>query len=138
MGNYLHRTTKQYLTSWSPNDLLESLVNYIEDPDLSSVAGVPFKYWTITGDVVTEMSQGEKDTTDAQELSDARDAEIQVQIDDLESIMRQMLKLIVDEINILRQQSNTTTAESVDLTTTVLADRTMAQAKAQMRSDLGT
>jgi hypothetical protein len=38
----------------------------------------------------------------------------------------------------LRQQFNTTTAESQQLTDTAFADRTMAQAKAQMRADLGT
>jgi hypothetical protein len=41
MGDYVHRTTKQYLKSVSPNSLPEPLVNYIEDPDLSNVVGVP-------------------------------------------------------------------------------------------------
>jgi hypothetical protein len=118
MGNYLHRTTKQYLTSVSPAELPEALANYIEEPDLSAVAGVPNKYWTITGDVVSEMSQGEKDAVDAQITSDKRDAEIQTEIDNLESVMRQLSKLMVDEINILRQQFNTTTSEAGQLTDT--------------------
>ena len=138
MGNYLHRTTKQYLRSWSPNDLPEPLSNYIEEPDLSAVAGVPTKYWIITDDVITEMSQPEKDAIDAQDLSDARDAAMQAEIDNIESVMRQLTKMMVDEINILRQQFNTTTGESGQLTDTAFADRTMAQVQTQLRNDLGT
>ena len=124
MGNYLHRTTKQYLQSWSPNDLPEPLANYIEEPDLSGVVGVSSQYWVITGDVITEMSQGEKDAVDAANLSAARGAEIQAEIDNLEITMR--------------QQFNTTTGESGQLTDTAFADRTLAQVRAQLRSDLGT
>jgi hypothetical protein len=138
MGDYVHRTTKQYLQSVSPNDLPEPLANYIEDPDLSSVVGVPNIYWIITGDVITEMSQGQKDTVDAALLFDSRNTAIEADIDNLESVMRQLTQLTLREINILRQQFNTTTAESNQLTDTALADRTMAQAKAQMRSDLGS
>jgi hypothetical protein len=138
MGNYLHRTTKQYLQSWSPNDLPEPLVNYIEEPDLSAVAGVPSIYWIITGDVITEMDQAAKDAVDAQDLSDARDAAIQAEIDNLEGVMRQLTKLIVDELNILRQQFNVTTGESGQLSDTAFADRTLAQVRTQLRNDLGT
>lgn len=137
MGNYLHRTTKQYLTSTSPASLPEPLANYIDEPDLSAVVGVPNRYWVITGDVVTEMSQGEKDALDAQALSDSRDAVLQGEIDNLESILRQLTKLIVSELNILRQQFNTTTAETNQVTDTALADRTLAQVRAQLRNDLG-
>lgn len=138
MGNYLHRTTKQYLQSWSPNDLPEPLANYIDDPDLSNVIGVPPRYWIITGDVISEMSQAEKDAVDAANLSTARDAAIQAEIDGLENVMRQLVKLMVNELNILRQQFNTTTAESNQLTDTALADRTLAQVRTQLRNDLGT
>lgn len=125
MGNYLHRTTKVYLRSFSPNDLVEPLTNYIEDPDLSDVIGVPARYWIITGDIISEMSQLEKDVIDAANLSNARDDEMQSQIDNLESVLRQLTKLILGEINILRSQHG-------------LADRTFAQIKAQLRNDLGT
>ena len=65
MPNYLHRTTKQYQTSVSTADLQEAVANYIQDPDVSAVAGFNTKYWTITGDVVTLMSQVERDAVDA-------------------------------------------------------------------------
>lgn len=138
MGIYLHRITKQLLISVSPNSLTEPLANYIDDPDLLAVAGIPSIYWIITGDIITEMSQGEKDAVDAVILSTARDDAIQADIDNLESVMRQLTQMMLREINILRQQFNTTTAESNQLTDTALADRTLAQAKSQLRSDLGT
>jgi hypothetical protein len=125
MGDYVHRTTKQYLKSVSPNSLPEPLVNYIEDPDLSNVVGVPSIYWIITGDVITEMTQGEKDAVDAAILSAARDGEMQAEIDNLESVVRQLTKLTVDELNILRALHS-------------LPDRTMTQVRDQLRADLGT
>ena len=137
MGNYLHRTTKRYYQSTSPASLPEPLANYIDEPDLSAVVGVPNRYWVITGDVVSEMSQGEKDALDAQALSDSRDADIEAEIDALESVLRQLTKLIVSELNILRQQFNTSTAETNRITDTAFTDRTLAQVRAQLRSDLG-
>ena len=125
MGDYVHRTTKQYFKSFSPNELPEPLVNYIESPDLSGVIGVPSMYWNIVGDVISEMSQAEKDVVDTAILENSRNAVIQAEIDELESVMRQLVKMIVSEINILRSQHG-------------LADRTVAQVKAQLRGDLGT
>lgn len=138
MGDYLHRTTKVYRQSISPNELPEPLANYIEAPDLSAVAGVPSVYWIIIGDVISEMTQGEKDAVDAFLLSAARDAEIQAEIDELESTMRQLVKMVVSELNILRQQFNTTTVEVQQATDTNFADRTLTQVRQQLRNDLGT
>lgn len=138
MPNYLHRTTKQYLQSVSPSSLPEPMGNYIYMPDLSAVAGVPSIYWIITGDIVSEMSQAEKDAVDSAILSGARDSVIEAEIDELESVMRQLTKMIISEINILRQQLNTTTAEAAQLTDTNFTDRTIAQVKNQLRNDLGT
>ena len=137
MPNYLHRTTKQYLRSVSPASLPEPVENYIFMPDLSAVEGVPNRYWKITGDVVNEMTQGEKDTVDMQALNDSRDAII-AEIDNLESIIRALTKILVSEINILRQQFNATTGEVQQLTTTTFADRTLSQVRNQLRNDLGS
>lgn len=65
MPSYLHRTTKQYQTSVGQSDLLEPIANYIEEPDMSAVAGEPSKYWTITGDDVTLKSSAEQAVVDA-------------------------------------------------------------------------
>ena len=125
MGNFLHRTSKQYLQSTPPDSLLEPLANYIDEPDMSAVDGVPKKYWVITGDIISEMTQAEKDTVDAAILSDARDERVDDKIDDIESVLRQLVKMLISEINILRAEHG-------------LSDRTMAQFKTQIRNDLGT
>ena len=65
MPNYLHRLTKQFLTSTSPADLVEPAANYIMDPDMSAVAGQPSIYWIITGDVVTLQDAAAMAATDA-------------------------------------------------------------------------
>ena len=125
MPRWLHRTTKQLLTSVASADLPEAQANYIEEPDLSPVAGVSSIYWTITGDIVSEMSQGEKDAVDAAALTARRDSAVDRAVDDLEGDLRQLVKLMISEINILRAQHS-------------LADRTIAQFKAQIRSGYGS
>ena len=67
MADVVKRTTKQYLKSVNTPDY--PTVDWIINPDLSALAGVPTKYWTITGDVITEMTQGEKDAVDAAETA---------------------------------------------------------------------
>ena len=124
MGSFLHRTTKQYLQSADPNELPEDLSNYISAPDLSAVAGVPVKYWLIVGDVVSEMTQAEKDAVDAAILDAARDNAI-AELDSLEGILRQVLKIIMGEINILRSEHG-------------LSARTLQQLKTAIRNSFGT
>ena len=138
MGDFLHRATKQHLVSTSPNDLLEPIGNYIDMPDLSAVVGFPNIYWIITGDVISLMSQAERDAVDAAIETAQREAQIIEDVDRLESVLRQIVKMTVSEINILRQQFNTTTRESPQLTDTNLADRTLAQVRNQLRTGLGT
>ena len=126
MGNFLHRTTKQFHRSVPPTELPDlPLTNYISQPDLSAVTGQPSKYWTITGDVVTLMSAGEQATVDAAEASARRDQQVDKAIDDLESNLRQIVKLMLSEINILRANDG-------------LADRTLAQLKTQLRGGYGS
>lgn len=62
MANVLHRTTKQYLKSVNTPNYSE--VDWVVNPDLSSVQNVPTKYWKIDGDTVSEMNQSEKDAVD--------------------------------------------------------------------------
>lgn len=69
MPDFLHRTTKRLQTSVSYTDLLEPIANYIESPDLSAVTGFESKYWSITGDNISLMSQAERDQVDADELT---------------------------------------------------------------------
>jgi len=59
MSDVLHRTTLEYKKSVNTPDYPE--VDWVLDPDLSNVAGVPTKFWKLSGNVVTEMSLDEKD-----------------------------------------------------------------------------
>ena len=112
MANILNRTTKVYLISADPNDY--DVQDWIIDPDVSEVAGFETKYWTITGDVVTLMSQAERDAVDAQEAADAVLAENARQKSSYtdNQIFRAQIKYVVDEINILRQATGTTPART--------------------------
>lgn len=65
MSSALHRTTKEYLESVNTPEYPTE--TWIINPDLSSVSGVDSKYWKITGDVVSEMNQTEKDAADTAE-----------------------------------------------------------------------
>ena len=124
MANFLHRTTKQYLLSTSPASLPESEANYIEDPDMSAVAGQPSKYWVITGDTVSLADQATRDAIDAAELEASRDAAA-AQLDQTEDVLRAFMLLVIDELNILRANDG-------------LNARTAAQLKTAIRNKLGS
>lgn len=66
MSNVLHRTTLQYLKSVNTPDYDSG--TWVINPDMTPVDGVLTMYWVLTGDVLSEMSQGEKDTVDAARL----------------------------------------------------------------------
>jgi len=148
MGTYLHRTTKAYLQSIPPHELPEPLANYIENPDLSNVVGVPTRYWTITGDVITEMSQAEKDAVDAALLQAARDA-VADQIDQVEDIIRALALTLLDELNnhslkinaILDAADNAGNLVGFKASMLAIADypqRTIEQLKTTIRNKLGS
>lgn len=62
MANVLNRTTKQYKRSVNTPDY--PTADWIINPDMSGVDGVPKKYWKISGDTVSEMDTSEKATAD--------------------------------------------------------------------------
>lgn len=67
IGNVLHRTAKTYVEGVELDDYDQT--DWIHNPDLSAVDGVPVRYWKITGSVITEMSQAEKVALDAPDLA---------------------------------------------------------------------
>ncbi len=121
MPNWINRTTKQVLQSIASADLPEAEANYILDPVLPPP---PSRYWNISGDTVSEMSQAEKDVVDAAALEAQRDATAN-QLDRVEDVLRAFALVVLDEFNTLRAQHG-------------LADRTIAQLKAAIRNKLGT
>ena len=72
MADVVHRTTHE----WRQNvdDVNRFSAEWIHDADTSAVTSVPTKYWLISGDTITEMSQAEKDQVDADEATAAKDA----------------------------------------------------------------
>lgn len=115
MANVLNRKTKLYLESVHTPDY--SSVDWIINPDLSWVEGVLNKYWKITGNNVTEMTQTEKDAVD-QALDQAsvdlnrEGAKEQYEL----RLWKAFALVILGELNLLRTEHG-------------LADRTVAQLK---------
>lgn len=146
MADAVNRTTKVYVQSINTPDY--PIGEWIINPDLSGVVGVPNRYWVITGDVITEMSQGEKDALDAAALEAARDS-IAAEVDQLEGIMRAALQTILVEFNNHADHINAIldaadTANNLgDFKTSIgaIADypqRTIAQLRTSIRNKLGS
>ena len=128
----LHRITKQFLKSvntpsyvpnWSKGQPPPLTGDWIVGPDLSAVAAQPSKYWVITGNTVSLMSQAERDAVDAAQLNASRDATAD-QLDVVDDVLRAFALTVLDEINTLRAQRS-------------LPARTMAQLKTAVRDKLG-
>ena len=150
MGDYVHRATKAYYQSMSPNKLPDlPLTNYIEDPDFSNVTGYPSIYWItypFPNDTIDLMDQAARDAVDAQILSDQRDAII-AELDNTQEIGRQSLRRVLLELNILRERdrdwqaavanaANLSQLKDAIALLPSLDDRTFVQFKTWMRNEL--
>jgi hypothetical protein len=122
MASVLHRTTKAFVASANTPEY--PVAEWIINPDMSAVVGFPNRYWIITGDVVTLMSQAERDAVDATMLNITRDQNSN-RMDDIEDIIRALGLATLDEINVLRTQLS-------------LPARTGQQLKTAVRNKLGT
>lgn len=58
MANVINKTTFQYIASVNTPDFDSS--DWLINPDLSAVVGVPKKYWKVENDSVVEMDDSEK------------------------------------------------------------------------------
>lgn len=69
MADVLHRITLEFRRS--VNEALPEYSDppWLRNPDLGPVAGVPLKYWKLTGDVLSEQDAAEKAATDAAEAA---------------------------------------------------------------------
>lgn len=95
---------------------------WLYDPDLSAVTGQPTKYWFITGDNVTLITLGARNTVDAAE-DEARLDSIADQLDQTQTILKAFAQVMLDEINNLRSEHG-------------LNARTLAQLKSAVRGKL--
>ncbi len=81
MMNVLNRTTLEYIKS--ANEAIYPTASWIHDPDMSSVSGVPSRYWKIVGDAVQEMTAAEKDSNHLTTVQQEKMAEIDVHTTEL-------------------------------------------------------
>lgn len=100
-------------------------VDWIWNPDLSAVQGFNSIYWDITGDSVVLVDQATRDARDAElaavALTNKRES-LKARYD-TEDLLKAFADVMIDEINILRQQH-------------ALADRTAAQLRTALRNKL--
>lgn len=121
MANVLSRTAPYvYLTS--VNDPLYPPQDWIINPDLSAVRGFDPKYWSVTGDTVSLLSQAERDAIDAAEET-ARLDSIADELTQTQSILRAFAEVVLDEFNTLRSEHS-------------LAPRTLSQLRNAVRGKL--
>ncbi len=96
MASAIHRITRIFHKRVNTPDFPVS--DYIINPNLSAVMGVPRIYRKITGDVVSEMSQEEKLVVDAIIDSERVDSEI---AESNKGFNRRLILTIIDEVNSL-------------------------------------
>lgn len=105
MAVVINRATLELRTSANEIDYPEPVWKW--NPDLTAVAGVPFRYWKppadwdAVGAGPEVQTAGEQAATDAALLAAARD-DLTGRVDDIEDILRAALLAILDEFNVVR------------------------------------
>lgn len=128
MANVLNRNTglvapyrKDYRTSVNSPDFPTS--EWIINPDLSAVQGFDTIYWDINGDNVTLADFATRQARDAElaAATAAVESESQKERFDNEEVLRAVVKMLIEELNILRALHS-------------LPPRTAAQARTAIRN----
>lgn len=115
MASAIHRVTLIYYARVNTPDY--SLIEYIINPDMSAVAGIPRHYRKIVGDSVLPMTVDERAAVDDAINQEKEDNEIQ---ESARGIHRRLLLTMIEEFNVLRPLHG-------------LADRTPQQFRNRMR-----
>lgn len=125
MANVINRITLQYIKSVNTPDY--DSADWVINPDMSLVAGIPEKYWRLVGDTPKEMTIAQKNAVDQAEADvlalqqeNAKDFEIS-----FDTLMKAFALVVLDEINILRSNAS-------------LADRTISQLKQAVKDKYDT
>jgi len=119
MANVLNRTTKLYKTSVNTPDY--DVADWIIEPDMAAVVGYEPKHWEVSGDVVSLMSQVDRDAVDAA-LLEAENDNVAGRLV-VSGFDKAFALIMLDEINILRSAAG-------------LGNRTAAQLKTALRNKL--
>ena len=109
MADVINRRSREYRRSVNTPDY--PLSDWIINPDLSKVTGVPWRYWKIVGDSVLPMTQEERDIVDAPQprtelypfellslLTPSQVVAVQTSLDPLVILLRSKLQTIVTPI----------------------------------------
>lgn len=146
MAAVLNRTTKEYLRSANTPEY--PVLDWIINPDMSAVEGWASKYWIITGDTVSLMTEAQRNAVDAAELEAMRDSVV-TQLDAQEDILRGFMLAVLDELNghalkinaILDAIDQATNLASLQTAVGQIADypqRTPINLRTAVRNKLGT
>ena len=119
LNTWLNRTTNQFLIEISSGGMTARFpgllfddgagqpinnADWIHAPDLDAVTGFPdTKYWIVTGDVVSLMSQAARDALDAAADTVQLDS-IADELTQTRTFIRAFAEVVLDEINNLRSQ----------------------------------
>jgi hypothetical protein len=144
MATVLHRTTKEL--KFSADENFHPVSDWIHEPNLSAVSGFASKYWNISGDVVTLMSEAERAAVDASDMGALRDS-ISEKIESQQSYERAFAEILLDELNmhaarvnaILNAIDNGSSLASIKTAVAAIADvptRTLAQLRTALRNKL--
>ena len=120
MANVLHRTNKELRNSVNTPDY--PIEVWIHNPDLSAVEGYDNKYWTITGDEVTLMSEAERTQVDINEVASIEShnkTSAKAVVDGADPVMEKVLtaiaEVIQDELQAIKNGTPITSRDMVAL-----------------------
>jgi hypothetical protein len=116
MAAVIHKTTLEYRPSVNTPDFPTE--TWLHNPDMSAVIGVLQRYWKIAGSAVIEMTVPEKSAVDAALASAALASAKSVADTAIDGLggynLRALAKLIVDQLNLLRNDVVGTTTFAFD------------------------
>ena len=119
MAKVLHRESKVIRESVNTPDF--PVKDWIINPDMKNVEGVPVRHWKISGNDIEIMSQAERDIVDALNAEKTKDSILNSF--DSDDIPRLISSALISEINLLRAQHG-------------LPLRTVSQLKEYIRSKI--
>lgn len=101
MADVLHRTTLEFLVSVSTDRFPEPTYMVVPNPSANRtiIDTVEQKYWVLEVNTLREMNAAEKLVVDTANTDAQRDAEIGGTVDELESVIRALMLIIMDELN---------------------------------------
>jgi len=114
-ANVLNRASKQYIRSANTPEYPPG--QWVINPDLSSVVGVPRRYWKITGDIVSPMNAAERQVVDIARVittSNQRKARISARLSVQERVVVSAILVLLNEINSDRPPSQRLTLQDFE------------------------